>query len=772
MGPARKIFHRFDSCNPFSSSGPEYLVEGSFDGTSSFDIVNRSFALALEKVCPGRVAVFSSEGRGRRRMDETAVAGIKGLSELISRFKSQDAPIVNIRSFFLPRVLGMSGRVNVIYFPWEETLVPQQWVEQFNRFLDGLLAPSAFVKKALIDSGVSVPIEIVGEGVDHVWDALKNSERSGSRERIRFLHISSCVPRKGVDVLLKAYCKAFAAEDPVTLTIKTFPGELNNVQDQIEALMHYNPRSPEIVLINRDLPEDELARLYVSSDALVLPSRGEGFGLPLGEAMLAGIPVITTGYGGQIDFCKPESTWLVDFTLDQAQSRFDQIDSVRAEPNAAHLAFQMRAVYKGLRENSPHILAKVEAARTFARSQLRWSGTAKRTVRFIQSLKRRRISSHPVRVDWITPCGTDYDVAEYSGSLLRYFDKAKFFLRVYSDGEQTEPNPSENLANSEHKRFTANREVMAEQILEDDADCVVIQHHHSLFATKELAGLVRKLSTKNKRIVLSLHSTHDIIGINQGTSLDYLANELALCDRILVKSTTALNHMKALGLIDNVTLFPHGIADHEPRPKAEARAILGIAAYEPVIGSFGILAPQWGIIQLIEAMPEILASHPRTFLLLINRVDGSDSSRSYRDACLKRLGDLGLRRHVVLVDDVLTAGESLLLLETTDAVVFPAQTSDDLQIASVRHAFAAGRPIFTTDTCAAGEFKGAVDLLPGRTSKDIAQCLLDWLADPESAHQLPPRRTALLQARSSSRLSVRLQHMILALVRDRAWIRE
>ncbi|MGB6065360.1 MAG: glycosyltransferase [Desulfomonilaceae bacterium] len=768
VGPERKILHRFDTCNLFSNSGPEYLVEGSFDGISGFDVVNRSFALALEKVCPGRVAVFPSVGRGRLRIDETAIGAIKGLKELVSRFKSQYAPIVNIRSFFPPRVLGMSGRVNVFYFPWEETLVPQQFVDRFNRFLDGVLVPSAFVKKALMDSGVSVPIEIVGQGVDQISGVLKNANRSDSSQKIRFLHVSSCLPRKGVDVLLKAYRRAFAAEDPVTLTIKTFPGELNNVQAEIEALMQGNPRWPEIVLINRVVAEDELLQLYVSSDALVNPSRGEGFGLPLGEAMLAHIPVITTGYGGQTDFCKPENTWLVDFTLEKAQSHFDQIDSVWAEPDAAHLAFQMRAVYEGLRQNSAHLLAKVEAARIFAQSQLRWSGTVERTVRFIQGLKRRGISTNPVRVTWVTPDSAEFDVAEYSGSLLRYFDSRKFFLRVYSDGGQTEPNPWDDLANSEHKRFTANREVMAEQILEDDADCVVIQHHHSLFAIKELACLVRKLSTKDKRIVLSLHSTYDIIGISQGTSLDYLANELALCDRILVKSITALNHMKALGLIDNVTLFPHGIADRGPRPKAEARAILGIAAYEPVIGSFGNLEHEWGVIQLIEAFPEILASHPRAFLLLINRADGSDSSRSYRDACLNRLRDLGLRRHVVLVDDLLTAGESLLLLEATDVVVFPAQMSDDLQIASVSHAFAAGRPILTTDTCAADEFGGAVDLLPGRTGKGIAQGLLNWLADPQSCHQLPPRRTSLLQARSWGRLSVRLQNMIVALVRDHA----
>ncbi len=62
-------------------------------------------------------------------------------------------------------------------------------------------------------------------------------------------------------------------------------------------------------MINRDLPDEKIVWLYRICDALVAPSRVKAFGLPMAEAMLFKLPVVTTAYGGQVDFCRDDTSW-------------------------------------------------------------------------------------------------------------------------------------------------------------------------------------------------------------------------------------------------------------------------------------------------------------------------------------------------------------------------------------------------------------------------------------------------------------------------------
>ena len=265
---------------------PLWRVEGPFDSSYSLALVNRETAreLARQDV---RVALSITPGSGEPEPDPGFLALHRDVAVMAGRAVDPGAVDVCMRFTYPPYCDAMKGRVRIVHaYGWEETGFPARYVEWFNRKLDLVTVLSTTVEKILRDAGVRIPIAVVGAGVDQ-WHAPAAPAGSvGSPGKgYRFLHISSCFPRKGVDVLLDAYGKAFRAADDVSLVIKTFPNPHNDVAKRLADLHRRDPDYPDVVLINEDWPEDRIAALYGSCHAFVSSARGEGLGLPMAEAM-------------------------------------------------------------------------------------------------------------------------------------------------------------------------------------------------------------------------------------------------------------------------------------------------------------------------------------------------------------------------------------------------------------------------------------------------------------------------------------------------------
>ena len=291
-----------------------FTITGHSVGSYSLAEVNRVLVLALDQAQPGSARLVPTEDQAALDDADTVCSR---MTALIERGPHHTGPELVISQHYPVRVPDQRGDVLAALFFWEESAVPAPTIALLNREFRGVLAPSAFVAKALVDSGLSIPVHRVGYAPELSSFSRLRQERNqrAAGPVFTFLHVSSGFPRKGVDALLAAYARAFSAGDPVRLVIKSFPNPHNDLASQIAALADTHPGGAEIVLVDRDLPPDELLALYREADAMVLPTRGEGFNLPAAEAMAAGVPLIVTGYGGQMDFCSAETARLVGVSI-------------------------------------------------------------------------------------------------------------------------------------------------------------------------------------------------------------------------------------------------------------------------------------------------------------------------------------------------------------------------------------------------------------------------------------------------------------------------
>lgn len=325
----------------------QFCVTGHINGSYSLAAVNRGLACSLGRRWPVRVLPVE----GQRTDDLQGVPPSERhllQSMSVRRWQPRGQRVV-ISGHYPVHVPKDPADATLALFYWEETQIPIDTVRLLNRHFTGVLAPSSFVAKALVDSGVSVPVHMVGQAPDLAdFHAIgRRRHPRGSREPFSFLHVSSCLPRKGVDVLLAGYVRAFRRRDAVRLLIKGYPNPHNTVQAQIDAIRAADPQAPEIVLINRDLGRVELLELYCQADAMVLPTRGEGFNLPAAEAMAARLPVIVTGLGGQSDFCTSATARLVDGQFVPTASHVSGAGSLWVEPSVDDLAAALREVRTG-----------------------------------------------------------------------------------------------------------------------------------------------------------------------------------------------------------------------------------------------------------------------------------------------------------------------------------------------------------------------------------------------------------------------------------------
>ncbi|MEA2426384.1 MAG: hypothetical protein QOF37_12, partial [Thermoleophilaceae bacterium] len=242
-----------------------------------------------------------------------------------------------------------SGRLAVIQ-PWEFGSLPTEWIEQMDANADEVWVPSEFVRSMYIDSGFDAArVHVVPNGVD--LDLFKPEgpklEIDGA-EGVRLLFVGGFVNRKGPDLLLDAYARAFAGRDDVTLVVKDFGGNGVYSKGDRSALREWvdEGRLPRIVHLDEDLSDEEMAALYRACDVLVHPYRGEGFGMPVLEAMASGLPVLITAGGPTDEFCPDEACWRIpSVRLAKAEPKISHLDTVglpwMLEPDLAGLVALM-----------------------------------------------------------------------------------------------------------------------------------------------------------------------------------------------------------------------------------------------------------------------------------------------------------------------------------------------------------------------------------------------------------------------------------------------
>lgn len=224
--------------------------------------------------------------------------------ELPRRARSARADLLHVTGFDgpvwkpLPVVLTVHDLIGMILpgnLPPVSRLYWARWLPFTVRFADRIVAVSECTRRD-IQRLLGIPadrIDVVHSGVDPAFRLQPAADLAAGQDRYGLtgefiLYLGTLEPRKGIDTLIEAFARLAAAGLPHRLVIAGRPGWSWQSLIDLAAARGLGDR----VRFLDYVPDEDRARLYGAAAVFAFPSRYEGFGLPVVEAMACGTPVV------------------------------------------------------------------------------------------------------------------------------------------------------------------------------------------------------------------------------------------------------------------------------------------------------------------------------------------------------------------------------------------------------------------------------------------------------------------------------------------------
>ena len=291
-------------------------------------------------------------------------------------------------------------------------------------------------------------------------------------------------------------------------------------------------------------------------------------------------------------------------------------------------------------------------------------------------------------------------------------------------------------------------------------DLVCLQHEYGIFGGPAGSHVLELLRHLQMPVVTTLHTVLREPDPDQRAAMEQLA---ALSDRLIVMSRQSSEILQEVFHVpvSKIDLIPHGIPDlafTDPTFYKDAFRTEG----KDVLLTFGLLSPNKGIENVIQALPAILARH-KNVVYMVSGVTHPHVLRhegeKYRESLQKLARDLGVQDNVIFRNRFVSPEELVELIGAADIYITPYKHKGQVVSGTLAYALSAGKAIISTPYLHAIELldeeRGI--LVPFDNPQAIAEQTVELLDNGTARHAM--RKRAYLYTRDMVWNRVAQQYM-------------
>ena len=276
-----------------------------------------------------------------------------------------------------------------------------------------------------------------------------------------------------------------------------------------------------------------------------------------------------------------------------------------------------------------------------------------------------------------------------------------------------------------------------------DPDAVCLQHEYGIFGGQRGSFIIELAQNLKVPLITTLHT---VLSDPPAEELKIATQLCELSDRLVVMSERGVDFLRDKYQISTskTVLIHHGIPDVpflDPDPCKRKVA----ADDKIVILTFGLLSPGKGIEFMIDALPEIVGSHPEVLYFVVGATHPhcrAESGEDYRLSLHYRAKELGVGDNIVFYDRFLDRDDLLEIIRAADIYVTPYLNEAQIVSGTLAYAVGAGKAVVSTPYWHAQEMlaDGRGRLVPFEDHQALAHEINQLLDFPEERLKL--RRAA------------------------------